>query len=308
VITDLRLYKKENVTEFKFLTSLSLIYKIRRSNPSQRTMYFTSSNNFFELSTLLLGFEKNYKPQAVFIKQGVEMNMSFIRMLSNYVNLIKDLYLILKPEKKKNKPVHFNLIGDEGKFINEYHLLQEFLLNRRIKTGTIFITEDILVLDTNFIVFESNKETVLNFLIENREKIIIHESVYCDLLRIYRDERTQSDLRARCLFYINLLQLLNVSLNDFGMSDHDKRVRIQLEDENFDLKRLPDLKDWADNFLVELVLNNMEKKVLFISNDSIEGDSSTNEGPHRKLRRIIDEGEIKTITIKRPKQILDLWN
>ncbi len=308
VITDLRFYKKEEVTEFKFLTSLSLTYRIRRNNPTQRLMYFTSSNNFFELNKILLGAEKNYKPQAVFIKQGVEMNLSLKRVLSNYVGLINDLYLLLKSENRKNKHVNYQLTENDSKYFNEYNLLQESLLNRKTITAPKIIAEDILVLDTNFLVYENSKETVLNYFIANRGKIILHESVYCDLLRIHRDKRSESELRGRCLFYINLIQLLNVPLNDFGMDGHAKELKAQLEDENFDVKNLPNMNDWADSFLVDLVLDNKDKKVLFISNDRKEAEDELNEGPHRKLSRIIKDEGIKTITVKKPKQVLDLWN
>lgn len=307
IITDLRFYKREEVTEFKYLTSLALTYKIRRNYPAQRLMYFTSSNNFFELNKILLGAEKNYKPQAVFIKQGVEMNLSLKRVLLNYAGLINDLYLLLKLENKKNRHVNFQLTTNDSKYFNEYNLLQGLLLNRKIITVPKNVKEDILVLDTNFLIFEDNKEAVLNFFILNKEKIILHESVYCDLLRIHRDERSQSELRARCLFYINLIQLLNLPLSDFGMDENAKAVKKQLEDENFDVKKLFSMKDWADGFLVDLVLNNKEKNVLFISNDNIEAGASINEGPHRKLSRIIIDEQIKTITVKKPKQVLDLW-
>ena len=308
VITDLRFYKKEDVTEFKFLTSLSLAYKIRRINPTQRLMYFTSSNNFFELNKILLGSEKNYKPQAVFIKQGVEMNLILKRVLLNYVGLINDLYLLLKPEHRKNKHVDYQLAENDSKYFNEYKLLQKFLLNRKTIAVQKEITEDILVLDTNFLLYEHDKETVLNYFIANSEKIILHESVYCDLLRIHRDKRSESELRGKCLFYINLIQLLNIPLNDFGMDEKAKDIKAQLEDESFDAKNLPDMKDWADSFLVDLVLNFKDKNVLFISNDKKEAEDEINEGPHRKLSRIIKEEGIKTITIKKPKQVLDLWN
>lgn len=308
VVADLRFYKNEDVNEFKYLTSFSLIYKLRRKHPSQRIMYFTSSNNFFEFNKILLGDELKYKPQAIFVKQGVEMNLNFKDILESYVNLTKDLYLLLKPESKKNKHVTHKLIDKERKYVSEYNLLQSFLLNRRNIPMPKLIDQDILVPDTNFLIYEDKKEAILNLFVEHKDKIMIHESVYCDLLRIHRDERSESELRGRCLFYINLIQLLNLPLSDFGMDEKDKEVKRQLEDQNFDVKKLRNMKDWADDFLVKLVLNCKDKEVLFITNDSIEAQEGNNEGPIRRLKKVITEEGIKSITVKKPKQILELWN
>lgn len=295
IISDLRLFNSENnESNYKKFSGFNLISKFYGYKEDGNLifkdipfMYFSASNNTYQLFRLINSLEK--KPSAVYVKQNFDIQVNPNQKFENLIALLISLRELLDDNFKRRQITTMWDVGlDIETELNNFKqkLLSTDWLNKITTLQDSLAKEefDAIILDTNIYLIEEPIPALMGL-----PNVKVAYPVYKELQRI--SNQIENDSRVINARYftenINSENLYMEGLHEAELRNLDSLFAID-----------SGLTDKVDDCLVKMVifLASQEKKVLFYSNDA--KDKNGKPSPVNALRKYMAANKQARITIK----------
>ena len=260
ILIDLRLKGKveQEVHDYTRLLAFEIIKQIRSQNSSwkRKILIFTASNNFLLFKQMLK--KSTNAPNDIFIKEGVDLALSYEQSLSLFKEINELIYLYLKSKKVKSSRTSIPKI-DDNTDTESYAIIKKTVED--IKGNVIrgshpnnfrWLNGKQIIFDTNIFLPKDSKRnfkteylTIKNLFESYKHNVWLHSSVLFELNDIKDRENGFTKMKALTEVYIELI-------DSCGISIIDKHI-------NYTAK-----EDLADNYIKQYLRDNVSKNNLVL--------------------------------------------
>ncbi|QYO65286.1 hypothetical protein [Leptolyngbya sp. 7M] len=299
LILDLRLLSDEEnenlerpMDDYKELLSFKTLQALNlRKNDDLRlrVMFSTASKDASKLSALKK--DRTYAPHGIFIKEGIESQLSAHKSLSLYCDMLKMLREIIY------KMSATSLIND-GELLHpdiEQHRRELVTklsgqwngVKKSREHGSLRWHQDIC-LDTNVFLAEDESESLVHLLKNSSSRLRVPRTVLYELQKIADDKsQTYGSNDVLASFFIDRIDELQIEITEEGMSDNQRNVIATNQHHP---------PHFADGQIKTIMLENVGQRLLFTKDNTLRREILA-ASPNAKIQFNVPR---VTVASKRP--------